>query len=372
MSDQGDLPKPPESVQSTSAEGTLTRRKLLTRILPAAVAAAALGLTARSLLTPESEVDQEEEDIFGPVPGEYSQLIQEYRLVPIIFERESPQERVQMAIDYIHRFNLALVENPSLQGEPLSAIGINSPTTNYPIAIPSDWTLLHLTNAFIGEIAKGKTKIIYTPGTFIPDQQAGTESNFVLKDGIWQRETRIFVDDTIMTSNRNLKQGSFTYKSFSDAELAVVFVHEYCHGLQDEKILDIILQRISHNPQLAREIEASEQTIKVIKDQIAQDILLQLKHAAIEWGINEEDAKLIEFNEAQANAVEFLFLYTLNQLNRSRNFPGTRLIDPEESDVKKMRKEDPRFTNLYQHFVKTVIQNRSARDKDWLLKHVSS
>lgn len=279
--------------------------------------------------------------IVGGVPGEYSTFIKEARLIPRVFSTESVQESIGMTLDYLRRYQDALSSRPELRGEPLSSFRINTPD-NYPVTIPQDWTLWHVVDELLQEIDLGKTRIIYDGVAHL----AGQRSRFAVENGVIERKSEITIGKAVIDPNRQ----------FTEAELAYFLLHEHTHALQDERAFSTTVDRF---PQSVR----VEEQIKTHIHNMASE---QNKQLGERLGVRGQ------FNEAQADVVGYFFIYLLNRLNNSKTFPGTSYIDPEPQYVAEVQKYDPSFINLYQFFVNSVIRNRNALDREWLVKNAKA
>lgn len=313
-------------------------------------------------------------EVKGPMPGTYSQIIKENRLQPTVFtEQDMPNTRIKMAIDYLKRYRDALLTHPDHRGQPLTTYHINT-LDNYPISIPNNinsqdyskdnWTIYDVVNTLLTEINNGKTILVYDPA--LPEF-AGTINFFELQDGKWVRKTTVkFGADFMKITNFYESPTSF-YNRLTDVEGAITLLHLYSHGLQDEMILTYLNNDLSALSQVGTDPNLVSDWVK----KQGQNKSESLRSMTVTSGsLSAEEAQSIKFNEAQANAVAYSLLLSLNGLNGSTRFPGTRRIDPLEDQVRVELTQIPglHYVNLYKIFLEQVVQQQNALSSLWLIE----
>lgn len=319
--------------------------------------------TRRPTRTPEG-ASAPPAEIKGPVPGEYSQFIRESELIPTVFtDFDTPENRIQMGITYLTRYRDALQNLPQQHGRPLADYHINTPD-NYPISIPgnpeesaNNWNVFDVINTFLNELKSGKLTVVYNSAEPV---FVGTVNSYELHDGKWLRKTEMRVGKKLMEQTYYHESSAFVYTKPTDAELAVALLHDYAHALQDEMVLAYLnndpgaLQEIGYDPARAA------QWISKKGEELGRD----RAKALLPPDLVDE----VKLNEAQANVLANLFLYSLNQLNASEHFPGTRRIDPTDADVQAIRDQNPglHYLNLYTLFVQEVIGGNNALSPAWV------
>lgn len=310
-------------------------------------------------------------EIVGPVPGEYSQLIREKELQPTVFtDYDTPETRINMVVDYLKRYRDLLRDNPQLRGNSLAYFRINTPD-NYPISIPNtdndNWTLYDVVNTFITEVDNGKMTLEYDS---TQKKIAGTRNSYENIDGKWRRKTKIALGKDFMSQGSFHESNKYIYTRPTDAELAIILFHEYAHALQDEMILAYL--NIDPNALAGVGINSNQAASWVTQkvDEKNDDMRKQFSiSVSSDSTLSPDQLFLVKFNEAQANAIGYYFLYSLNQLNQSAHFPGTRRADPSEDDQKAIIEQNPgiHFINLYNLFVDEVVSNNNALNSLWLM-----
>lgn len=338
-------------------ENKLSRRDFL-RL--SAAAAGAVPLAACGVEIPV--------EIKGSVPGDYSQFIKEHELQPTVFtEYDSPETRKNMAVDFLKRYRDALRDKPRLRGNSLAYFRINTTPDNYPISIPNtdnaSWTIYDVVNTFLTEIKKEKITFEYVS---TQKKIAGTINSYENVDGRWRRKTKFVLGEDLMKQGKFHESDKIYYTRPTDAELAIILLHEYAHALQDE----MILAYLNSDPNALASVGTDSNQVSTWVSQKVDEENDKMSKPFSASIPTEKQFLLVKFNEAQANAAGYYFLYLLNQLNQSVHFPGTRRADPSGGDVKAIKKQHPgiHYVNLYTLFLTEVIEKQDALSPNWLIE----
>lgn len=308
------------------------------------------GRVVASSATPEVS------ELKGVLSDPFSPVIRSAGLIPELFGSDTHGEiRRNGAVSYLREYVKALEGQPSQRGEPLSKYLINR--DNFPISIPfppaSNWNIWDVVNTLIKDVDSGKVQVVYNPQK--TDSTAGQRSQFVFRNGKWEQQTSNINLGTDIAKKTYLWESSNRYyRSLTDADIALTILHEYGHTLQDLMLLSFI----NNTGDLLKTIGPNEN-------------LLREKLGLL---VNGENAKIagkfgftkVAANEAQANALACMMLYSLNRMNQSEHFPGTVALDPTPKHIQVMHEQGyPNFKSLYGLFVENVLKD-NALNKIWL------
>lgn len=279
-----------------------------------------------------------------PIPGTYSEFIKANNLTPREFsEEQKPEERIAQAVDFIRRYADVFSQNSEYSGKKLPEYRIVD-GDNFPISIPNspgqEWTVVDVAKTLLNNLVSGQVVISY-------DEQlggtAGQASSFIKSGERWVREqSRVAVSSNLMKKGVFKESESSAYESMTDADLAIIVLHEFTHGLQDLLVAEFVN---SDSAALAR-AESDPQKFRV-----ELDIKARERNAIVldKAGIESPD---FHTNESQANAVGCLFLHTLNKANLG-TLPGTRRLDPHDDQLIEMQRSNPNYLNLFKLFEST-------------------
>ena len=297
------------------------------------------------------------------IPGAYSEAISRAGLIPREFSgNQGWKERIQQTVGYLERYHTYLKDKPELRGKPLSALGVTA-ANNYPIAIEEGWTSWHVVDQLLKQLKDRKTTFDYnTEKTHLAELQTGITTD---NDGNIRHESEVVFEDILMAEPSFQEQG-WTYAGISDAEAAVLAMHEFAHDLQGEAIFRIVTKDQNLRFTIPEQAWRAMERLEPLLPQEAHNQHERVKKEAFQAELLPDIAPRVQVAEAQANTVAYAFLLSLNQLNRSRNFPGTRLTDPYPETVAVFQPTNPGYINLYEKFLETVVPSGNALHPEWL------
>lgn len=287
---------------------------------------------------------------------DFSPEIRSAGLVPHEFQdTESFTQRVNAAINYLQKFADYLGTNNTELPITLQQLLLDDSSGNFPIALPNqrNTNILDIVQLFLQDAKSGKLAIYYDPkyqGLLGQATELGFDENS--DQTRWQRKTSRIVIGPYLMQQHNM---------ITDVSLASLLLHEFTHSLQDLKLIELLNNSPERLEQAGKEPRKASQQIMELAQSFYQDLTKKA-------GFNP-NVQLIQFNEAQANCIAYLFLYHINNLNHSTYFPGTDLQDPSEDMVKRVKVSDGNFINQYQFFIETVVKKANSLDKAWLLRH---
>lgn len=340
----------PEPIDNSEQHNGLTRRAFLRRGTEALLVGTLCSL-------PFSYLFFIQEVPNTPSQKDFSPEIRSANLVPREFQdTESFTQRVEAAINFLQKFADHLKTSKNIELPiTLQQLLLDDRSGNFPIALPNERTtnILDIVQLFLQDVRNSKLLVQHDPKYQGLLGQV-TELEFDENGGQarWQRKiSRIVVGPYLMQQHNMI----------TDASLASLLLHEFTHSLQDLKLIELLNSNPERLEQTGKEpMKASQQVMEM-----AQSFYQNLTKKA---GF-DPNVLLIQFNEAQANCIAYLFLYHLNNLNHSIHFPGTSLQDPSKDMVKGIKEADGNFINQYQFFIETVIKGTNSLDKAWLLRH---
>jgi hypothetical protein len=170
----------------------------------------------------------------------------------------------------------------------------------------------------------------------------------------------------------------------TDAEVALILIHEYFHSKQG----DAYIALINEDPSLRKQIydtygELSSDTIGKAVDKLVDedrqafniDFGGVIANAGEEIGAHNMGLRTTDLYpaEAQANTGAYYILNQLNLLNDSTHLPGTSFQDPGQRQIAEIRmiqlarSEIPNFDSLYKLCNQTAFASQNALDPRWLI-----
>jgi hypothetical protein len=340
----------------------INRRQVL-QMLALAGAGAGLSLVGcgeSTPIPPPNNLENNNNLVSRELSGEYSDFIMTNKLVPktiMRLEGENDKDYLQRqgeaGLAYLGNFRDALsrseLRNNLLD---LSDYRINS-SENYPVSIPEDWDIVDVVNVFLADVQSGKTKIVGEPNY---KGLLSTRNNFPKAGSEFSRTSTITIGTGLLGNGNFQQDNGDNYTHITDAEAAILLLHEFTHALQGEMALTLV-----KNAQVTVGSSAEMEQVVMNLDREKQAAM------ANQYGYDAQ------FNELQANTVHLLFLNTLNELNgtdssASRpNFPGTALVDPSDIAVAQIQASgNPNFSNAYKAFTETVLTSKDALDPAWI------
>jgi hypothetical protein len=272
--------------------------------------------------------------------------IKENGLVPAVFLNETTGQRIDRGVLYLAGIFDLLSKQPNLSGPKLRELGINT-ADNLPLNFPPDATLYDVLAGFISSFAH--KNVDFNP---VPEHGDGyifgTIGEPFFADGLWRLKAKTKLDMSLLDEKENREENNTAYYQTTNLQFALRQLHEYIHLNQDEALMVEIVK----DP--------------VLMNQIGQDS--GKMRAAIERKAVEHKERVIrqnglapnsQPNEAQANAISQLLLYTLSRINRNtERFPGAEGDDPYPiSDA-----------SLQRDFRRNVLAT-GALNPDWQVRH---
>lgn len=312
----------------------------------------------------------------GLIDPEYcSEVIRKFDLVPRQIEQDydqPPEVLIQRSIDagvaYLRKFRdmLGSEENP-VNPLTMSQLRLTQAHGNYPIALPypEKYTIHNFLNTFVSDLESKKTRLLAKPDY---DGFLGTVSSFQpYEQGGFSRTTDIWISPHIARDRQFVTPAGNLYRSYSDAEVGFLLLHEFAHAMQEEMTMQIVNRRIETG-ELKISPDDTPGYTEAFMHQVAGQLEAMGKQFAKATGV--PDGWRIQFNEAQANGLHLLGYFTLMQANEGRPLPGTTFIFPTEAQ-RKYDEADKAGTNypLFPQFLESVIAKRDPFEKDWLMLH---